>query len=240
MIQAPEAYLFTSVFSPHAFDAEIRIDQEEAFHAEILQLQIPDRMRRGDDAELSQIFAPGVFIGVVVVQVSDTISFFRPAAIFPDIVEDRSAAGKGRIHPDLRLQELFCDACGQIADAGDMPEGIKPGDHAVEAHEGVEVLFFQAAQEPQVGCAAFIPFGFIRIQKDQAACFASSKQPFFPVKERIQDIQIKEDGRFSFSAKRCCLLAVGIIIRQKPAADICIPCAVSRISCTGAQLLETL
>ena len=90
-LQGPEADLLRAVLQPDALDAEVGVDQDQALHAQVLELQIPYRVGGGDGADGIEAEALGELIGIVIMQVWDAAGFLGTAAVFSDVVQDRGA-----------------------------------------------------------------------------------------------------------------------------------------------------
>ena len=69
-----------------ALDPEIRVDQKQGFRGQIVQLQIPSRVIRGNVPDHRHVEAIETKVGIVVMQIRDAFLFTLLAAIFADVV----------------------------------------------------------------------------------------------------------------------------------------------------------
>ena len=224
-------------FGPDAFDAEVGIDQDQAFNAEILKLQVPDRVGRCDGSDLAKVHALREFISVIVVEIRHAAALFRTASVLADIMQDRGAAHQGRIHPDTRAPELLCQVDGHKAHAGDMTECLIACDMPMQAHERIQIPLLQNLQKSEVSCAVLISPRLVRIQKHQAPRTVLSKKRFLARKKLIQDIQVEQD-RLTPLLPQGRLLPAGIKILKQPGTDILIPVVPFFRTGAAAQLLQ--
>ena len=82
--------LFPS-FIPHLLNAEIRIDQDQGLHSDIVQLQIPGGVIGRDMADALHLIGHEPLVGIVIVKVRDP--FIGLAAKFPQIMAGSGSRG---------------------------------------------------------------------------------------------------------------------------------------------------
>ena len=74
-----------------ALDPEIRVDQKQGFRGQIVQLQIPSRVIRGNVPDHRHVEAIETKVGIIIMQIRDAFLFTLLAAVFADVVSGRRA-----------------------------------------------------------------------------------------------------------------------------------------------------
>ena len=125
-------------------DTEIRIDQQQCLHGEIVRLQIPHGMVGGHMADVRELAAAEPQVGIVIVQVGHTLP--RAAAELADVVAGSSAGHQRQIHGDAAFLQTAPHGDGDVVDAGDMLQSAEGRDLQTKAHHFIHILPLPKAQ----------------------------------------------------------------------------------------------
>ena len=167
LLQCIEMDFFRPVLLPAALHPEIRIDQQQGLHRQVLQFQIPDRMIHGDMTDGRKMHSGAVQVGVIIVQIRNPLPFVLLAAVLPDIME-RSRAGNDRqIHRDAHFRQLVGHVHGHVMHSADVADGVERGDLTTDPHEFQDVFLPEEIQHLQILPVPVSRQHFLPVQKPQ-------------------------------------------------------------------------
>ena len=131
---------------------EVRVDQQQRFHRQVVRLQIPDGVVGGHMADVGDAAAAEPQIGIVVVQVGHPLT--GTAAELADIVTGGAAGHQRQIQRHAGPAQTAGGGHGHMVDAGDVLQravgrGLQP-----QTHQLVDVLPLPAAQHLAVAGGA--------------------------------------------------------------------------------------
>ena len=132
--------------------AEVRVDQQQRFHREVVRLKIPNGMIRGNVADIRQTAPAKPKIGIIIVQIRDPLA--RTAAKFSDIVARGAAGHQREIDRDAGPLQGLSHRHGDVVNARDVLQRPVGGDLQPQTHHFVNVLALPQPQHLGVACRA--------------------------------------------------------------------------------------
>ena len=102
---------------PGAAHAEVRVDQNQRFQAQIFKFEIPGGVVGRDVGDLGQALLGEPLVREIIVQIRDPGGVFAAAAEFSEVVGQRGGADQRDVHGQAGLLRLPGDVQGQIVHA---------------------------------------------------------------------------------------------------------------------------
>ena len=135
-------HYFCTLFISAALHAEVRINQKQRLYRQVFKLQIPSRVIGCNMANSRHMKTVIAQIGIVVMQVRDSLFLTFAAAVFSDIVPCCRAGNQRQIHRHPSLCKLSCCKHGDVMNPADMPKGVKRRNINTDTHKLINVFTF--------------------------------------------------------------------------------------------------
>ena len=148
-----------------ALDSKIRVDQKQGFRGEVVQLQIPGRVIRGNVPDHRHVEAIKAEVGVIIVQIGNAFFFAFFAAVFADVVTGRRTRNQAQIQRDPQSRELPGGMHGDIMDSRDVTERIEGCQLCAKTHKFINIVFTCHAEQLCVFAASAVQFAFLLCEK---------------------------------------------------------------------------
>lgn len=118
--------------------AEVRVDQQQRLHGQVIRLQIPHGMVRRDVTDVRDAPAAEPEVGVVIVQIRHALA--GAAAELADVVPRRRAGDERKVHRHAGLLQRASRRHRDVVDARDVLERAVGRRFQPEAHHLIDVL----------------------------------------------------------------------------------------------------
>ena len=177
-----------------ALHTEVGINQQQGFHGQVFQLQIPGGMVGRDVTDDRHLVAVETKVCIVIMEIRDTSLLVFPAAIFSDVMACRRTGNQCQIHRHPCIIKLSCRMHGHIVDPCHMTQGVKRRNVGTDAHELIQVQTLgHFAQFQILGCKAF--FGnFCRRQELHILCRVISQVQHLVAVNPVENLQQPESA----------------------------------------------
>ena len=152
LVQGIEHGDLPALVVPVLFGAEVGIDEQQGFHRQGLQLQVPHGVVGGDVADALQLSGGEPLVGVVVVEIGDPLP--RPAAELAHVVGGGGGRDEGQVHLHPRSGQPPGGGHGDIVDPGHVAQGAEGGHLVPQAQQLIDELLPPGGQK-----AAILPPG---------------------------------------------------------------------------------
>ena len=149
LIQRIKTNTLRPIFA-HALYTKISIDQQQRFRGKVLEFQIPCGMVAGDMSRHRHLFPEQKFIGIIIMEIRDSLFLFRRASELSQIVTCRRRRNEGQIHRYIRLCQLFSNKQCHVMHASDMPHSIERCDFPADPHEFIDIMIVPEFSQPVI------------------------------------------------------------------------------------------
>ena len=177
-----------SIRPPHLFHAEIRIDQDQRFHRNIIQLQIPGGMVRRDMADIFHMISVKPLGRVVIMKIGNPLVGL--AAEFSQVMTGGRSGSQGQIDGHSRLLQSPGHRHRHVMNAGDMLQRLKGRRFLIEPHHFINILIPKFPHKMGVLSRPLAGGIFLLRQKREILKRVKGNRFSLLVEEKLQDVQI--------------------------------------------------
>ena len=174
-------------------DAEVGINENQGFHRQIVQLQIPDGVVCGYVADVLHVPPAEPEVSVIVVQVWHP--FAGTAAKLADVVPRRAGGHQSQINGHSRRLQIPRHAESHMMDSGNMLQSTEGGGLQPQTHHLIDVLPAVAAQKQAVAVLMDQTLQFAVFQQLQLPEGIRRKLGPLRVQQHLQEGQQKRRPR---------------------------------------------
>ena len=152
LVQGIEHGDLPALVIPVLFGAEVGIDEQQGFHRQRLQFQVPHGVVGGDVADALQLPGGEPLVGVVVVEIGHPLP--GPAAELAHVVGGSRGGDEGQVHLHPRPGQSPGGGHGDVVDPGNVAQGAEGGHLVPQAQQLIDELLPPGGQK-----AAILPPG---------------------------------------------------------------------------------
>ena len=152
LVQGVEDGDLLSLLVPVLLGAEVGVDEAQGLHRQGLQLQVPGGVVGCDVADIAHVPLQQPLVGVVVVEVGHPLP--GAAAVLADVVGGGGPGDEGQVDVHPGGLESPGGGHGDVVDPGDVAQRAEGGDLLAQAHELVDILGAEVAEEALILPAA--------------------------------------------------------------------------------------
>ena len=177
---------------PGLLGTEVGVNEQQGFHRQGLQLQVPGGVVGGDMADIFHLPGQQPLVGVVIVEVGYPLP--GPAAEFAEVVGRGCAGDERQVHLHPGLLQAPGGGHGDVVNAGDVAQDAEGGKFQTQPHEFIDIFLPPGGHEAAVLLAVVAGGVLLRRQELEVQHGVEGKGGPLVVQQYLKNGEVKFRG----------------------------------------------